>query len=54
MTSDFRILLDAYTQASRDGDSATAEVLLKELDSIAVSSQCDRARVEKSKGWTVG
>jgi len=54
MTSEFRILMDAYTQASRDGDTATAEVLLKELDGLAISSQCDRAKAEKSKGWTVG
>jgi hypothetical protein len=54
MISEFRILMDAYTQAFRDGDIATAEVLLKELDGLAISAQCDRARTEKSKGWTVG
>jgi hypothetical protein len=48
------ILLDAYTQASQDGDTGTAEVLLKELDGLVVSSRHDRMKAEQTKGWTVG
>ncbi len=51
---EFCILLDAYTQASQDGDTGTAEVLLKELNGLVVSSQQDRVKAEKTKGWTVG
>ena len=54
ITNEFRILLDAYTQASNDGDRGTAEALLRELDGLVVSSQYDRVRAEKTKGWTVG
>ncbi|MBD1875043.1 hypothetical protein H6F75_16270 [Nodosilinea sp. FACHB-131] len=54
INNEFRILLEAYAQASEDGDTGTAETLLKELDGIVVLSQHDRVRAEKTKGWTVG
>ncbi|MBE9157049.1 hypothetical protein IQ265_09450 [Nodosilinea sp. LEGE 06152] len=54
INNEFRILMDAYTQASSDGDTGTAEALLRELDGLVVSSQYDRAKAEKIKGWTVG
>lgn len=54
MKSEFRILMEAYTQASNDGDIGTAETLLKELDGVVVLSQHDRVKAEKTKGWTVG
>ncbi|MEP0946613.1 hypothetical protein NC992_06995 [Leptolyngbya subtilissima DQ-A4] len=54
MNNEFRILIEAYTQASNDGDTATAETLMKELDGIVVLSQHDRLNTEKNKGWTVG
>lgn len=52
--NEFCILLDAYTQASQDGDTGTAEVLLKEIDGLVVSAQHDRVKAEKTKGWTTG
>lgn len=54
INNEFRILIEAYTQASNDGDTSTAETLLQELDSLVVLSQHDRVRAEKTKGWTVG
>lgn len=54
MNKEFRILVEAYTQASKDGDTGTAEALLRELDGIVVLSQYARVNTEKSKGWTVG
>lgn len=54
LNNEFRILVEAYTQASNDGDTGTAETLLKELDGIVVLAQHDRVRAEKAKGWTVG
>lgn len=54
MKNEFRILIDAYTQASNDGDTGTAETLLKEIDGIVVLSQHDRVKAEKIRGWTVG
>ncbi|MBD2108518.1 hypothetical protein [Nodosilinea sp. FACHB-13] len=52
--NEFRIVLEAYTQATNDGDIGTAEALLRELDDLVVSSQYDRAKAEKIKEWTVG
>ncbi|MBD1877160.1 hypothetical protein H6F75_27125 [Nodosilinea sp. FACHB-131] len=52
--NEFRILLDAYIQASNDGDMSTAEALMRELDGLVMSSQYDRMKVEKTKGWVVG
>ena len=54
INNEFRILIEAYTQASSDGDMGTAEALLRELDGLVVSSQYDRVNAEKTKGWTVG
>lgn len=54
MKNEFRILIDAYTQASNDGDTGTAETLLKEIDGTVVLSQHDRVKAEKIRGWTVG
>ena len=53
VNNEFRILLEAYTQASNDGDTGTAEALLRELDGIVIT-QYDRANTEKTKGYTVG
>lgn len=54
INNELRILLEAYTQASNDGDTGTAETLLQELDGIVVLSHHDRVQAEKNKGWTVG
>jgi hypothetical protein len=54
INNEFRILLEAYTQASNDGDTGTAEALLRELDGLVMSFQYDRVNAEKIKGWTVG
>jgi hypothetical protein len=47
ITNEFRFLIEAYTQASSDGDIGTAEALLRELDGLVVSSQHDRVKAEK-------
>ncbi|MBD1877044.1 hypothetical protein H6F75_26520 [Nodosilinea sp. FACHB-131] len=52
--NEFRILLDAYTQAANDGDTGTAEALMRELDGLVMSSQYDRMKAEKTEGWAVG
>ncbi len=54
INNELRILIEAYIQASDDGDTGTAETLLQELDGIVVLSQHDRGKAEKTKGWTVG
>lgn len=50
INNEYRILLEAYTQASNDGDTGTAEALLRELDGLIVSSQYDRVEAKKTKG----
>ncbi|PSN16472.1 hypothetical protein C7293_02370 [filamentous cyanobacterium CCT1] len=52
--NEFRILLDAYIQASNDGDTSTAEALMRELDGLVVSSRYDHMKTEKAMGLTVG
>jgi hypothetical protein len=52
ITNEFRILIEAYNQASNDGDTGTAEALMRELDGLVMSFQYDQA--EKAKEWTVG
>jgi hypothetical protein len=47
--NEFCILLDAYIQASNDGDTGTAEALMRELDGLVMSSQSDRMRAEKTR-----
>lgn len=54
VSNEYRILLEAYTQASNDGDTDAAEALLKELDGFAILAQHDRIKAEKAKGWRVG
>jgi hypothetical protein len=51
--NEFCILLDAYSQASNDGDTGTAEVLLKELDGLVVSSHhaCVKAEKTRDRRW---
>ncbi|MBW4463627.1 MAG: hypothetical protein KME47_25795 [Nodosilinea sp. WJT8-NPBG4] len=48
-TNKFRILLEAYNQASNDGDTGTAEALLRELDGLFVSAEDNRVRAAKTK-----
>lgn len=50
MKNEFCVLVEAYTQASNDGDTGTAETLPKELGDIVVLSQHARVNAEKSKG----
>ncbi|MBD2115157.1 MULTISPECIES: hypothetical protein [Cyanophyceae] len=52
--NEFGILLDAYIQASNDGDMSTAEALMRELDGLVVSSRYDHMKTEKAKEWAVG
>jgi hypothetical protein len=54
MASEFRILIEAYTQALADGDTETANVLLQEMDGLAVVAHADRTRAELSRDWLVG
>jgi hypothetical protein len=54
INNEYRILLEAYTQASNDGDTGTAEALMRELDGLVVSAEDKRVKAEKAKGWTVG
>jgi hypothetical protein len=48
VVNEFRILLDAYIHASNDGDTSTAEALMRELDGLVVSSRYDHMETEKS------
>lgn len=50
INNEFRILIEAYTQASNDGDTGTAEALMRELDGLVMSSKYDRINAEKTKG----
>lgn len=50
ITNEFRILIEAYNQASNDGDTGTAEALMRELDGLVISFQYDRMNAEKTKG----
>jgi len=54
MSSEYKILVDAYSEAVKQGDTATAATLLQEMDAIAIAADYDRARKEKGFAWRVG
>lgn len=50
----FGVLAEACAQAINDGGHGAAAVILKEIDQMAVSAECDRVALEKSHSWRVG